>query len=328
MSKFIGQPCTSCSSILTERDDIVVCPECGSPYHKECYKNEGKCINTALHESGQSWQPEVVLSVDSDADTDISVDTAVEHKTVACKNCGTENDSENAFCKQCGAPINMEKAAGTIYQRIKQDDEADGRSFGGFGGMPFIDIRPLNKETDVDGNTVGEYSKYVGKNLYYFIPKFMRFSKNSRISMNFGAMIFPEFYFFYRKMIPEGILMLVLKILLSIPNAIYLVHSYQGLGTPPIINEAWFTSLYNVAYILSYGMSIACGLLANVIYYKKAKKDLVRIKSTILEEGTRSREIASAGGTSWINVIAAFVLEMIIYAAILCVIAYLVYGVK
>ncbi len=328
MSKFIGQPCTSCRSILTERDDIVVCPECGSPYHKECYKNEGKCINTALHESGKSWQPEVVLSDGTGENPDISVDTTVEHKTVACKNCGAENDSESAFCKQCGAPVNMEKAAGTIYQRIKQDDEADSRGFGGYGGMPFIDIRPINKETDVDGNTVGEYTKYVGKSFYYYIPKFLRFSKNSNVSMNFSAMLFPEFYFFYRKMIPEGLVALVLKILLSIPYAIYLVYTYSGNAAPSILEQQWFLSLYNVTYFLSYGISLACGLFANRLYYRKAKKDLGRIKTTVLEEGSRNSAIASAGGTSWINVIAAFMVQLIADAAILCAIAYFAFGAK
>ena len=325
MSKFIGQPCTSCRSILTERDDIVVCPECGSPYHKECYKNEGKCINTALHESGESWQPEVVLNAGSE---DSAAGESTVHTTVACKNCGAENDSESAFCKQCGAPVNMEKAAGTIYQRIKQDDEAESRGFGGYGGMPFIDIRPINKETDVDGNTVGEYTRYVGKSFYYYIPMFLRFSKNSNVSMNFSAMLFPEFYFFYRKMIPEGIVMLVTKILLSIPYAIYLVYTYSGNAAPSILEQQWYLSLYNVTYFLSYGISIACGLFANRLYYRKAKKDLGRIKTTVLEEGSRNSAIASAGGTSWINVIAALAVQLIADAAILCVIAYVAFGAK
>ncbi len=322
MPNFVGQPCTSCRSILTEQDNIVVCPECGSPYHKECYKNEGRCVNTALHESGRSWQPEVVLSAGEESSSD---DLIIEHTTVACKNCGTENDSENAFCKQCGAPINMEKAAGAIYQRMKQDDEADSR---GFGGMPFIDIRPINKETDVDGNTVGEYTKYVGKSFYYYIPKFLRFSKNNNISMNFSAMFFPEFYFFYRKMIPEGIVMLIAKILLSIPSAIYLVYTYSGNMAPSILEQQWYVGFNNVTYFLSYAVSFACGLFANRLYYRKAKNDLDKIKSTIMEEGSRSSAIASAGGTSWIYVIAAFAVQLIADAAMLCVIAYFAFGAK
>ncbi len=322
MPNFVGQPCTSCRSILTEQDNIVVCPECGSPYHKECYKREGKCINTALHESGRNWQPEVVLGNGTESVPD---GLAAEHKTVTCKNCGAENDSGNAFCTQCGAPINMEKAAGTIYQRIKQDDEAGSR---GFGGMPFVDFRTVNKDSDLDGNTVGEYIKYIGKSFYYFIPKFMRFSKKRGVSFNFSAMLFPEFYFFYRKMIPEGIVMLFAKLVLSIPYAIDLVYSYGASETASILNQGWFLGLYYVSYMLSYAVSIVCGLFANWFYYKKAKKDLGEIKARVLEEGSRSSAIASAGGTSWVNVLAAFVVQLIVDAVILCIIAYFAFGAK
>lgn len=322
MPNFVGQKCSSCGEILTEQDNIVVCPDCGSPYHKECYIKEGKCVNTALHESNRSWQPQTVLTDEAEAG---HLHDSVEHTTVKCKNCGTENDSESAFCTQCGAPVNMEKAAGTIYQRIKQDDEADRR---GFGGMPFFDFSPIDNETDVDGNTVGEYIKYVGRSFYYFIPKFLRFSKKSKVSMNFSAMLFPELYFFYRKMIPQGIAILLAKILLSIPSAIYLVYSYGIVGSIPILNEAWFSNYYNISYMFSNIISILCGLFANWFYYKKAKKDLDEIKSKVLEEGSRSSAIAAAGGTSWQNVIIAFVVQLVIDAAIIFAVTYFALGAK
>ena len=146
--------------------------------------------------------------------------------------------------------------------------------------------------------------------------------------MNFSAMLFPEFYFFYRKMIPEGMAALILKTLLSIPYAIYLVYTYSGSAAPSILEQQWYLNLYNVTYFLSYGVSLVCGLFANWLYYRKAKKDLGRIKSTVMEEGSRGSAIASAGGTSWINVIAALVVQLIVDAAILCVIAYLAFGAK
>ena len=40
---------------FNDSDDIVVCPECGTPYHRDCYKQVGECINTELHDNGISW---------------------------------------------------------------------------------------------------------------------------------------------------------------------------------------------------------------------------------------------------------------------------------
>ena len=53
---YTGCECKSCGKKFTSEDDIVVCPECGTPYHRECWKKEGKCINTELHESHRSWK--------------------------------------------------------------------------------------------------------------------------------------------------------------------------------------------------------------------------------------------------------------------------------
>lgn len=30
-------------------DDVVTCPDCGTPHHRECYQELGKCANKNLH---------------------------------------------------------------------------------------------------------------------------------------------------------------------------------------------------------------------------------------------------------------------------------------
>ena len=36
MSNYTGCKCPVCQQPFTETDDIVVCPECGAPYHRAC----------------------------------------------------------------------------------------------------------------------------------------------------------------------------------------------------------------------------------------------------------------------------------------------------
>lgn len=301
MPNFIGQPCTSCRNIIASDEDIVVCPDCGSPYHRECYIKEGKCINTALHESCESWKPELPQS-DTNANN-----SAAAPSVVACKNCGAENSSDDAFCKGCGAPINMEKAAGAIYERVKQDNMENDTPFAG-SVNPFPNLIHINKNSDVDGITVGEFNGYVGQKWFYFLPKFMRFSRqNSKVSFNFCAFLFPHLYFFYRKMIPMGILMLIATAVLSLPSTVVSLIRFGYLPSIAYANTQWFANLLNVSSLISYILDIVAGLFANWLYYKKAKTDIEKIKSTVSDDGTKRIAIANAGGTSWQYVLSAVI---------------------
>ena len=55
--KYTGIPCAACGKKFTAEDDVVVCPECGTPYHRACYKELGHCVNEARHAEGYVWQP-------------------------------------------------------------------------------------------------------------------------------------------------------------------------------------------------------------------------------------------------------------------------------
>ena len=41
--------CPVCGNDFTEDDDVVFCPECGTPHHRSCWMENGKCINENLH---------------------------------------------------------------------------------------------------------------------------------------------------------------------------------------------------------------------------------------------------------------------------------------
>ena len=43
---------------FTDEDDIVVCPDCGTPYHRACWQKVGACMHKSEHAAGFEWQPE------------------------------------------------------------------------------------------------------------------------------------------------------------------------------------------------------------------------------------------------------------------------------
>ena len=50
-----GSSCARCKSYLFEEDDIVFCPVCGAPHHRECYNAIGHCALEEFHGTDQEY---------------------------------------------------------------------------------------------------------------------------------------------------------------------------------------------------------------------------------------------------------------------------------
>ena len=55
MSRYENIQCPVCKNFFDDGDDIVVCPDCGTPHHRECYNYVGHCVNQGLHQSGYKF---------------------------------------------------------------------------------------------------------------------------------------------------------------------------------------------------------------------------------------------------------------------------------
>lgn len=58
--RFLNEKCPVCNKTFQSNDDIVVCPECGTPHHRECYKENTKCANFEKHSEDFRWEPAFV----------------------------------------------------------------------------------------------------------------------------------------------------------------------------------------------------------------------------------------------------------------------------
>lgn len=312
MNKYIGQPCTSCNTPIREDDDVVVCPDCGSPYHKACYTEEGRCINVSLHESGESWQPYHTEHAPDDSSRS-EESSHSETVGVICPFCNTANAPGSSFCSNCGRPFNT-------------NQQFNGNPYSTPFGVPFGG-NTANAETDVDGNTIGEYSRYLGFKSYYFLPKFMRFAKNkSKFSFNFSAFLFPHFYFLYRKMNVLGYIILIISTLLSMPYVIYSLAQYGYVLCDWVMTDG-FVALCNGANLISNIICIFCGLFANWLYYKKSKSDISKLKAEAATEHELNEKITAAGGTSTLNLVLAFLVQSASVVAVLAMLSYNFWGI-
>ena len=49
MALYENNSCPVCGKQFQPGDDIVTCPECGTPHHRACYRELGHCAHQALH---------------------------------------------------------------------------------------------------------------------------------------------------------------------------------------------------------------------------------------------------------------------------------------
>ena len=49
MISYVGLDCPACHRPFIEEDDIVVCPVCGAPHHRDCWNRLGHCACEESH---------------------------------------------------------------------------------------------------------------------------------------------------------------------------------------------------------------------------------------------------------------------------------------
>ncbi|MBQ9208024.1 MAG: hypothetical protein IJ149_00360 [Oscillospiraceae bacterium] len=321
MIEYKDYSCPVCNKQFGEEDDIVVCPECGTPYHRECYKTAG-CVNTALHGQQQGWRARAVE----------------EQEAPKCASCGNALRPDQLFCDKCGTPsayyyecngtkqpagyralymgekkspggtgIN-EKEMGELYSAMNITDFGDS-----FGSDP--------KDTLEDDVTVAEAAEFIGPNKLYYMPKFLLMHRfGIRFYPNLAALLFPEIYLAYRKMTVQAIVVFILRFIISLPamalslqtvlgNQDYYNMFIAAYGSIPALVEkvqaflkleletGSFGVLNTVSSIMETLLIFSAGCFANRIYYDHCIKRISEIKSIPLQVDKEDM-IIRRGGTS------------------------------
>ncbi|MCD7796399.1 MAG: zinc-ribbon domain-containing protein [Clostridiales bacterium] len=230
MPSYENDNCPVCGRKFTNNDDIVTCPYCGTPHHRECYNSVGHCANSDKHGTDFSFTP-TPADKDKNADNQ-NAQNSNEHtkqtyytppsedgKTF-CPSCGAQIDANAPFCSNCGAK----------QQKGENDSSRfSSNSMGSVFNSPETGYE--NNTQTVSGKSLSDIACVIRTNAKKFIPKFI---KDKKISWNWSAFIFGPFYLFFRKMSKEGILALAVRLIISLVA--------QGLYAEPYAN------FYNFAY--------------------------------------------------------------------------------
>ena len=295
---FLGNQCPVCKKYFHADDDIVVCPECGTPHHRECYEAIGHCANEQRHAEDYDYAED---------------DENVNSNVVICRSCGKENEKDAFFCKYCAAPLSKEDQ---VHGSGASPAGNPGQQMNGGFAYPFMDpMAGVPGDTDMgDDVTAGEIAKYVKQNTPYFVRVFNNIKSFNRSRFSFVGAIFGGGYLLYRKMYKIGTLLTLLQAAMMIISAVvqrsavytdfwnrYTALSVSGLLDYTSQLEGGDRFIFLLPFIISavnLVMHIVIGAVVNRLYFKHCRLQIVKIKATAGEKENPDILLQTKGGVN------------------------------
>ncbi|GHU85727.1 hypothetical protein FACS1894198_4120 [Clostridia bacterium] len=296
MSKFIGQKCQSCKEELDLEAVVVVCPECGAPYHKECFSHEEKCVYEEQHGDENCFSSEA-------GTLDVQI----------CGNCGKQNGRSDDVCVFCGKQLKQFREEANI---LKKEAAKFSSSYPSY--LP-------------DDENKGAIEAFIGSNAEYYENAF-----RGKYRFNFAAFFSPISFFFYRKMYAVGLLFAagLFAIFYSFfnqvaPLYVFLVRrgfvdfSYSATlnfifqsGNQVLIDELTRISKFFVfSLFIVLAMNFLAGFLANNIYKRHVLNGVRKCKAIYAEHFEKVLPIV--GGTSFLSAVGALLVFLLLFWFIL-----------
>lgn len=298
--KYENVKCPYCEKKFTEDSDIVVCPECGTPHHRDCYLDNGACANERKHFDGFEWKNPSAQKAQS-LPEELKYDRQRE-----------EEQSPN------GAVPAVEV---------------------GPDGMPRPVFRIIRGSEKIGEHTVEEFGEVIVKNNRRYIPKFLMLQKTgSKLSVNWAAFLFGPLWLLYRKMYAYAAAVMILVSffpLLFIGDTVkystalqkaYYDTAQLSLQSADITEEELMQQSKKIAdelpekpkamvlsSLVEISSCVVLGLFGNYIYMRRCNKILKKADEDGLSGEQRKQYLSKVGGCS----IAAVVLGYLVYAVVL-----------
>ena len=303
MSRFTHKLCPVCRAPFGENDDIVVCPECGTPHHRACWAKTGSCGVEQYHASGFEWQGRLP---DEEPTPENTAENQKHDMAQVLEEMNREReenpDPHHADYPQgtpiTDEPLDMNKIAEEILE--SQNNPSD--------------------ERGEDGVSMHELFSYSGGNLHYlsafslFRLKEMRKTPLRNISINLCAGLLQPLNQFYRRLDGLGIFLTVWAFASIVPSL--MIQLGYCADNAALLNGLSLLQL--LLNLLSFLLTAALCLYGDYIYYLTAVKRIKRIRAAYDDgkaEGYHER-LEEKGRPSLLRMIIAVLAISIIAAAV------------
>lgn len=304
---FRGIQCPVCHHTFEDGDDVVVCPECGTPHHRDCWNASGHCANAEKHgtpfEFPHAEEPEKEPPKEPSRPS-----FGAYRRPIRCPDCGAENEPMSDRCSVCGARLRRSTDNARPY-------DFDPRKLN-------TDIVPPN--VMVDGIPAEESAAFIGPNCTRYVFNFMQMERNdAKIGWNWCAALFGPLWCFYRKLYKVGLVYILLSLLVSI---ITLPSGYGAFMTDLIRNTAQFSdpsTLYEyimenapvtsawqdiLSFVFRTGSMLVLGFFGDTFYKRKTKASILACRRKATNMPDYISLLHQKGGVSLLMLILCLIL--------------------
>lgn len=295
-----GQFCPVCGKHFAESDDIVTCPQCGCPHHRDCWKQEGHCHFTADHGTDRQW----ALNRNQTAETKRSA-----APTVRCPACGGENPEFAEFCGHCGCDLEHDDWSSAPHRETPPHAQQYTPPAGNYSApyqspfqspfqVPLQDpYGGLSRDEEIQGIKVDELVDLIGTNSAYYLPRFKQMSiSGSKVSWNGAGFFLPCNWLLYRKNLLLGIPALIIWLVTNAFSQVIAEKLDQAMAT----GDEAFRTLFLILTLLSLVdllLRLAVSLFGNYAYMRLILKKARHLR----EHPTKphERDFFTSGGVSF-----------------------------
>lgn len=268
MFLYENEICPVCSKPFEKGDDIVTCPECGTPHHRECYKDYGGCKNRSLH--GTDFVYKRGENVSSP-----KIERSFKYSPFLTE-LPVAEDEKNEYYK----PENAEGV---------ENGEAEEKTTEIIEAGPETNVP--EEADEIDGVKTEDIVSVVAVNTIKFVPKF---KKNKLFNWNWSALFFGPYYLLFRKMYVQGAVFMAIEYIINlVVSAVFMsagvayAKIFINVKTMDEYFEAWRTFAADpefMNYMIASAIVLVsvvvihmiCALLADSLYRKKVL-NIIRI---------------------------------------------------
>ena len=310
--------CEYCGELFAKNDDVVVCPDCGAPYHRSCWQAHGVCAHEAEHAQEYRFSsPEPVESVPLETEDFVG---KIRKEIL-------ESKQEKRYCESCGAEL-LEGDDYCVYCAHRQGDPIRSAKRRHAGKDPLGGMAP---DVVIDGEKISDLVLVVRNNAGNILPKLKRISeKKIKLGWSWPAFFFGYLYLFFRKLYKYGLIVILAEIMLfnvlnvamgdpvsktlTTASEIYASFETESLSETEYLklmeqtNERLYQSglayrVYAVAGITLAVTNISCALLFHYLYLRHCKDTIKRMRKSaeILGEMSQAEfrlNLLARGGVS------------------------------
>lgn len=303
--------CPYCLKAFEPGDDVVVCPDCGTPAHRACYKERGGCLNENKHATGYVWEAPYSKERE-EAEQKAREEEAARKRA---QTFGTEDRPKDT--RPDGMPMDNEYGN---YASYTTGDHGEMRPT----------MRVIGPEEMLGDFRVREYGDVIQKNKNRYIPKFFVMDRTKRNFVgNAAAFLAPTLWSAYRRMYGIALLLVLAQFIVPLVALDSVVEYYSESYT--LVREYMLTQAddqeaaeeamasvmqkmpdppvaLQVNHYVILAIHVLMGIFANTIYKRRCEQLLTKAKA-IEDDAERAQFLKRRGGTS--------VISAVLFAAVL-----------